>query len=47
MTESKEYEEAVEVFYRRFLCRTEPWPAKEVEVALGWLSKDSTVYGTM
>ena len=46
-TESKEYEEAVEVFYRRFLCRVEPWPAQEVEAALRWLSEDPTVYGTM
>ena len=46
-TGSREYEEAVEVFYKRFLCRVEPWPAKEVKVALGWLSTDSTVYATM
>ena len=45
--ESKEYESAVQVFYRRHLCLKEPWPAPEVEAALGWFAKDATTYGTM
>jgi proline-specific peptidase len=30
-TGSPEYEQATEVFYRRFLCRTEPWPPEMME----------------
>ena len=45
--ESKQYEAAVEVFYKRHLCIKEPWPAPEVEAALGWFAKDPTTYGTM
>ena len=45
--ESPEYEAAVEVFYRRYLCILEPFPAPEVAAALHWLTEDSTVYGTM
>lgn len=45
--ESKEYEQAVTVFYQRHLCTTKPWPAKEVEVALKWMSEYPEVYATM
>ena len=43
---SEEYEKACLVFYKRHLCRLEPWP-KEVEIALGHLKDDPTVYQTM
>ncbi|OTA98392.1 hypothetical protein M426DRAFT_326016 [Hypoxylon sp. CI-4A] len=45
--ESPEYEAAVEVFYKRHLSLTRPWPAPEVQAALDWFAKDSTTYGTM
>lgn len=45
--ESPEYEAAVEVFYKRHLSLTRPWPPPEVQAALNWLAKDPTVYGTM
>ena len=44
---SKEYEEAVTVFYKRHMCRTKPWPAKEVEAALKWMTGYPDVYSTM
>ncbi|KAL2037445.1 hypothetical protein N7G274_009725 [Stereocaulon virgatum] len=44
--ESEEYEQACVVFYKRHLCRLDPWP-KEVEAALGHLKDDPTVYKTM
>ena len=44
--ESKEYEEACMVSYRKHLCRMSPWPA-EVEAALAHLQDDPTVYQTM
>ncbi|KAL9090887.1 MAG: hypothetical protein Q9165_005095 [Trypethelium subeluteriae] len=44
--DSKEYEEACMQFYKKYLCRLEPWP-KEVETALWHFSDDPTVYGTM
>jgi L-proline amide hydrolase len=44
--ESEEYEQACVVFYKRHLCRLDPWP-KEVEAALGHLKEDPTVYKTM
>ena len=44
--ESKEYEEACMVSYRKHLCRMEPWP-QEVEAALQHLQDDPTVYLTM
>jgi L-proline amide hydrolase len=46
-TESPEYQEAVGLFYKKHLCRAEPWPAPEVQAALRWLTKDTTVYGTI
>ena len=45
--ESKEYQEAITVVYKKHLCRTEPWPAPEVQVAIEHLEGDPTVYGTM
>ncbi|POS69107.1 peptidase S33 [Diaporthe helianthi] len=42
-----EYEAAVEVFYKRHLSLSRPWPAPEVQSALDWFAKDPTVYGTM
>ena len=44
--EAKEYEEACTAFYRKHLCRMEPW-LQEVEAALTHLQDDPTVYGTM
>ena len=44
--ESEEYINACVVFYKRHLCRVDPWP-KEVEIALGHLKDDPTVYRTM
>ncbi|KAH8788594.1 Alpha/Beta hydrolase protein [Diaporthe sp. PMI_573] len=44
---SPEYEAAVEVFYKRHLSLSRPWPPPEVQVALDWFAKDPTVYGTM
>ena len=44
--ESKEYEEACMVNYRKHLCRLSPWPP-EVEAALAHLQDDPTVYLTM
>ncbi|KAJ4289600.1 hypothetical protein N0V90_010929 [Kalmusia sp. IMI 367209] len=45
--ESPEYEAAVEVFYKRHLSLSKPWPSKEVQAALDWFAKDPTTYGTM
>ena len=45
--ESKEFQEAIEVVYKKHLCRVEPWPAPEVNVALEHLTNDPTVYSTM
>ena len=47
LTESPEYEEAVTVFYKRHVCRLEPWPVPEIAVTLQHLKDDPTVYGTM
>lgn len=45
--ESKEYEAAIEVFYRRHLCLVEPWPAPELQAALDHFAADPTTYGTL
>ena len=45
--DTPEYEAALEVFYKRHLCRVEPWPAKEVQQALEHMMGDSDIYGTM
>lgn len=44
---SPDYEAAVEVFYKRHISLTRPWPPKEVQAALDWLDRDPTTYGTM
>jgi len=44
--ESEKYKAACLVFYKRHLCRLEPWP-KGMELAMGHLEEDPTVYGTM
>jgi L-proline amide hydrolase len=40
------YEEACLVFYRRHLCRLDPWPAELLE-SFAWIERDPTVYHTM
>jgi L-proline amide hydrolase len=45
-TDDPEYEEACMVFYRRHLCRLDPWPQELID-AFGWIAKDPTVYHTM
>jgi L-proline amide hydrolase len=45
-TDSPEYQAAMDAFYRRHLCRLDPWP-DEVVRAFAWIEKDPTVYGTM
>ena len=44
--ESDKYKNACLVFYKRHLCRLDPWPA-EVLMAMGHLEEDPTVYATM
>ncbi|KAH8100344.1 Alpha/Beta hydrolase protein [Cristinia sonorae] len=44
-TSSKEYEEAIGVFYSKFLCRIE-FPEILLKTFV-WMGKDPTVYGTM
>jgi L-proline amide hydrolase len=41
-----EYAEACMVFYKRHVCRLDPWPP-EVGDAFGWIERDPTVYHTM
>ncbi|KAJ7873704.1 proline iminopeptidase [Mycena leptocephala] len=45
-TDSQEYQEAVGVFYSRFLCTINPLPEPVAE-GFGWIQKDPTVYLTM
>ncbi|ETS84913.1 hypothetical protein PFICI_02938 [Pestalotiopsis fici W106-1] len=45
--ETPEYESAIEVFCKRHLSLTKPWPSPEVQAALDWFAKDATTYGTM
>ncbi|KAF2151716.1 proline-specific peptidase [Myriangium duriaei CBS 260.36] len=42
----KEYEGAMEVFYKYFVCRVQPFP-KEIEETLAVVGEDDTVYFTM
>jgi L-proline amide hydrolase len=44
--ESEKYKAACLVFYKRHLCRMDPWP-EEINIALGHLEDDPTVYGTL
>lgn len=45
-TDSADYVEAMHVYYRRHVCRIDPWPA-EVEATLAAIDEDPTVYHTM
>ncbi|CAI6281707.1 unnamed protein product [Periconia digitata] len=45
--DTPEYAAAIDVFYKRHLSLSRPWPAKEVQAALDWFEKDPTTYGTM
>ena len=45
-TDDPEYEEACFVFYKRHLCRLDPWPQGLVD-SFGWIAQDPTVYHTM
>src|SRR4051794_25733799 len=45
-TDSPEYQEAMQVFYKRHVCRLDPWP-EEVVRAFANMEEDPTVYGTM
>ena len=45
-TDSKEYHDAVGIFYARHVCRLDPMPADLVE-AFSTIEQDPTVYMTM
>ena len=45
-TDDPEYVEACMVFYRRHVCRLDPWPP-EIEEGFAWIERDPTVYHTM
>jgi L-proline amide hydrolase len=45
-TDDPEYAAACDVFYRRHVCRLDPWPEEVVE-AFAWIERDPTVYHTM
>lgn len=45
-TDSDEYGEAMRVYYRRHVCRLDPWP-DELEATLAAIDADPTVYHTM
>jgi len=45
-TDDPEYMNACMVFYKRHVCRLDPWPAEVVE-AFEWIERDPTVYHTM
>ncbi|KAJ6610660.1 proline-specific peptidase [Mycena sp. CBHHK59/15] len=45
-TSSKEYQDAVNVFYAKYLCVLHP-PPEPVTQAMEWIEKDPTVYLTM
>jgi L-proline amide hydrolase len=45
-TGDPEYTEACMVFYRRHVCRLDPWPQEVVE-GFEWIDRDPTVYHTM
>lgn len=45
-TDSKEYKDAVQVFYGRHVCRLDPFP-QELNESLGAVAEDNTVYETM
>ena len=45
-TDDPAYSAACDVFYRRHVCRLDPWPDDLVD-AFAWLDRDPTVYRTM
>ncbi|MDA8197373.1 MAG: proline iminopeptidase-family hydrolase [Actinomycetota bacterium] len=45
-TDSKEYLDACDVFYKRHVCRLEEWP-EEITSSFAEIEKDPTVYHTM
>ncbi|KAL5492915.1 hypothetical protein ACEPAI_4363 [Sanghuangporus weigelae] len=45
-TESKEYQDAIQLFYNKHICRLDPWP-KEVLEAFAIMEEDATVYRAM
>ena len=45
-TQDPEYAAACDVFYRRHVCRLDPWPEDIVE-GFAWIERDPTVYFTM
>jgi L-proline amide hydrolase len=45
-TDTPEYREAMQVFYRRHVCRLDPWP-EEVVRTFALMDEDPTVYRTM
>lgn len=45
--DSIEYQQAMEAFRRKFFCKVEPWPAPEVQTAMGHLQEDPTSFATM
>jgi L-proline amide hydrolase len=45
-TDDPAYAAACDVFYRRHVCRLDPWPDYVTE-AFGWIERDPTVYHTM
>jgi L-proline amide hydrolase len=45
-TDSPDYQQAILVFYRRHVCRLDPWPP-EVEATFAALESDPTVYATL
>lgn len=45
-TDDPAYAAACDVFYRRHVCRLEPWPDFVLD-AFAWLDRDPTVYRTM
>jgi L-proline amide hydrolase len=45
-TDDPEYAAACDVFYRRHVCRLDPWPDDLID-AFSWIDRDPTVYHTM
>jgi L-proline amide hydrolase len=45
-TDDPAYQEAMQVFYRRHVCRLDPWP-DDVVRSFALMEEDPTVYGTM
>ena len=45
-TDAPEYAAACDAFYRRHVCRLDPWPA-ELNEGFAWIARDPTVYHTM